>query len=114
MGERAELGRPPVFIVVCNNTSTSKLVYDWISGYEITEDEGDKKQTRVVKGALRLFSNVDENGRWLPRFRTFSSTARSLNRARRFRTTSVRSPAARSRNSSANSGCAVIRAIRTN
>ena len=65
-----ELGRPPVFIVVCNNTSTSKLVYDWISGYEITEGEGDKEQTRVVKGALRLFSNVDENGRWLPRFRT--------------------------------------------
>ena len=23
-----------------------------------------------MKGALRLFSNVDENGRWLPRFRT--------------------------------------------
>lgn len=65
------LGRPPVFIVVCNNTSTSKLVFDWISGYEITEGEGDKKQTRVVKGALRLFSNVDENNRWLPRFRTF-------------------------------------------
>ena len=60
-----ELGRPPVFIVVCNNTATSKLMYDWISGYEITEGEGDKKQTRVVKGALRLFSNVDENGRWL-------------------------------------------------
>jgi type III restriction enzyme len=65
------IGRPPVFIVVCNNTSTSKLVFDWISGYEITEGEGDKKQTRIVKGALRLFSNVDENGRWLPRFRTF-------------------------------------------
>ena len=24
---------PPVFIVVCNNTSTSKLVYDYISGF---------------------------------------------------------------------------------
>jgi type III restriction enzyme len=64
------LGRPPVFIVVCNNTSTSKLVYDWISGYEIKEGEDDKAPTRVVKGALRHFSNVDENGRWLPRFRS--------------------------------------------
>ncbi len=25
---------PPVFIVVCNNTSTSKLVYEWIAGFE--------------------------------------------------------------------------------
>lgn len=65
-----ELGRPPVFIVVCNNTATSKLIYDWISGYEKTEGERDKKQTRLVGGALRLFSNVDDNGRWLPRFRT--------------------------------------------
>jgi type III restriction enzyme len=65
-----ELARPPVFIVVCNNTTTSKLVYDWISGYESTEGEEGKNQTRVVKGALRLFSNVDENSRWLPRFRT--------------------------------------------
>jgi len=65
-----ELGRPPVFIVVCNNTATSKLVYDWISGYEVSEGEGDKKQMRVVKGALRLFSNVDDDSRWLPRFRT--------------------------------------------
>src|SRR5207237_5997832 len=39
-GEK-ELARPPVFIVVCNNTSTSKLVYDWISGYEKTEGVGD-------------------------------------------------------------------------
>jgi type III restriction enzyme len=62
-----ELGRPPVFIVVCNNTSTSKLLYDWISGYERTEGDN----TRVVPGKLKLFSNVDENGRWRSRFRTF-------------------------------------------
>jgi type III restriction enzyme len=59
-----------VFIVVCNNTATSKLIYDWISGYEITEGEGGNKTTRVVKGALRLFSNVNDDNRWLPRFRT--------------------------------------------
>jgi len=29
---RAGIETPPVFIVVCNNTSTSKLVHEWISG----------------------------------------------------------------------------------
>jgi type III restriction enzyme len=65
------LGRPPVFIVVCNNTSTSKLVYDWISGYEKTEGDGEDVITRTISGKLPLFSNVDENGRWRSRFRTF-------------------------------------------
>jgi type III restriction enzyme len=69
--EQPALGRPPVFIVVCNNTSTSKLVYDWISGYEKTEGEGDNARTRIVPGKLDKFSNVDENGRWRTRFRTF-------------------------------------------
>ncbi len=30
----AGMGTPPVFIVVCSNTSVSKLVYDWIGGWE--------------------------------------------------------------------------------
>jgi type III restriction enzyme len=50
---------PPVFIVVCNNTSVSKLVYDYISGWE--KDDG-----VVVGGKLPLFSNVAD-GRWMPR-----------------------------------------------
>jgi type III restriction enzyme len=66
-----ELARPPVFIVVCNNTATSKLIYDWISGYELTEGDGEEKKTRIVPGKLEKFSNVDENGRWRSRFRTF-------------------------------------------
>jgi type III restriction enzyme len=65
-----ELGRPPVFIVVCNNTATSKLIYDWISGYEVTEGEGEAAQTRKVPGALKLFSNIDENGRDIGRRRS--------------------------------------------
>lgn len=64
-----ELSRPPVFIVVCNNTATSKLMADWISGYEVTEGEGEKAQARLVPGKLPLFSNVQE-GRWLGRRRT--------------------------------------------
>ncbi len=30
----AGMGTPPVFIVVCSNTATSKLVSDWIAGWE--------------------------------------------------------------------------------
>jgi type III restriction enzyme len=56
---------PPVFIVVCNNTSVSKLVYDWVAGWE--RQVGDDGATVAVKGALPLFSNVDEDGRWLAR-----------------------------------------------
>ena len=32
---------PPVFIVVCNNTATSKLVYDYISGFHRQHADGD-------------------------------------------------------------------------
>jgi type III restriction enzyme len=63
--QEAGLKQPPVFIVVCNNTSTSKLVYDHIAGYEVTEGE----TTRLKPGALDLFSNV-EDGRWRARPRT--------------------------------------------
>ncbi len=58
---------PPCFIVVCNNTSTSKLVYDYISGFE-REPEGGAKT--VVPGRLELFRNYDEAGTKLPRPRT--------------------------------------------
>ena len=53
--EAKGLNSPPCFIVVCNNTASSKLVYDYISGYQ-TEDE------RVIEGALPLFRNFDNNG----------------------------------------------------
>ncbi|HVS91208.1 MAG TPA: DEAD/DEAH box helicase family protein [Mucilaginibacter sp.] len=47
---------PPVFIVVCNNTSVSKEVYKYIAGYEYTNEDG---QTIVVPGVKDLFSNYD-------------------------------------------------------
>ncbi len=46
---------PPVFIVVCNNTSVSKLVYDYVAGYEKPLEDG---AAVVVPGELELFSNV--------------------------------------------------------
>ncbi len=57
---------PPVFIVVCNNTSVSKLVFDWIAGWEQTIGEGDEAKTIVAPGSLKLFSNV-EHGSWTDR-----------------------------------------------
>ena len=54
---------PPVFIVVCNNTATSKLVHDWIAGYERIETDAEGAERRViVPGNLPLLSNVTQAG----------------------------------------------------
>ena len=39
-GAKTSIDVPPCFIVVCNNTSTSKLVYDYISGFDRANDDG--------------------------------------------------------------------------
>ena len=65
--KKAGFDVPPCFIIVCNNTSTSKLVYDYVSGYEIEDDRGDKQYR---KGFCPLFWNYDDNGNPLPRPRT--------------------------------------------
>ena len=59
---RAKGQTPPVFIVVCNNTSVSKLVYDWISGWEkkLTDDSA-----IIVPGNLPIFRNSEDGGDWL-------------------------------------------------
>ena len=54
---------PPVFIVVCNNTNVSKLVFDYVGGWPRTLPDG---STVPVPGQLALFSNV-EDGRWKAR-----------------------------------------------
>jgi type III restriction enzyme len=62
--DKAGIDVPPVFIVVCNNTSTSKLVYDFISGF-VRESDG-----QWVQGRFELFRNYDEYGDRLARPRT--------------------------------------------
>ncbi|MCB1039255.1 MAG: restriction endonuclease, partial [Acidimicrobiales bacterium] len=57
---------PPVMIVVCPNTTVSKLVYDWIAGAEAGLDHG---STVVRDGKLALLTNTDD-GTWLERPRT--------------------------------------------
>ena len=58
---------PPCFIVVCNNTSTSKLVYDYISGFYRDNDDGSRS---LENGRLALFRNFDEHDTPISRPRT--------------------------------------------
>ena len=64
---KADIEVPPCFIIVCNNTSTSKLVYDFISGFHREREDGSKQ---LVQGRLPLFRNFDEHGYPLARPRT--------------------------------------------
>ncbi|MCP4231453.1 MAG: DEAD/DEAH box helicase family protein, partial [bacterium] len=73
--EASERGlMPPVFIVVCNNTNVSKMVYDYIAGWEKTLPED---ETVLVPGKLALFSNV-EGGGWLDRPNTILVDSKQL------------------------------------
>jgi type III restriction enzyme len=54
--KQAGISVPPCFIIVCNNTATSKLIYDYISGFR-REGNGD-----FVEGRFDLFWNYDKYG----------------------------------------------------
>lgn len=64
---REGIGVPPVFIVVCNNTASSKLVYDFISGFHRQNPDG--TQT-LESGRFPLFRNYDEFGQRLAHHNT--------------------------------------------
>ncbi|OPY70415.1 MAG: Type III restriction enzyme, res subunit [Syntrophorhabdaceae bacterium PtaU1.Bin034] len=64
--QQSGISVPPCFIVVCNNTSTSKLVYDYISGFEYPPKE-DGTIPPPFLGKFALFSNYDEHGNKLGR-----------------------------------------------
>ena len=56
---------PPCFIIVCQNTAISKLVYDFVSGFQRPNDDG---TSTLENGRLALFRNFDETtGDPLPR-----------------------------------------------
>ena len=55
---------PPVFIIVCNNTNVSKLVYDFVAGWE--DPHVDADTSYIQSGRLELFSNAAD-GRWSER-----------------------------------------------
>jgi type III restriction enzyme len=62
--KNANINVPPCFIVVCNNTATSKLVYDYISGFHRENQDG---STELENGRLKLFRNFDDHGNLLAR-----------------------------------------------
>ena len=56
---------PPCFIIVCQNTAISKLVYDYVSGFYREREDG---TFTLQNGMLPLFRNFDETtGNPLPR-----------------------------------------------
>lgn len=65
--QEAEMPVPPCFIIVCNNTSTSKLVYEYVSGFYKDKEDGSQD---LVNGRLALFRNFDEHGQAYARPRT--------------------------------------------
>ena len=63
--ESAGIKVPPCFIIVCQNTAISKLVYDFISGFHRKNEDG---TSTPVNGRLALFRNFDDvTGNPLPR-----------------------------------------------
>jgi len=65
--QEAGIGVPPCFIIVCQNTSISKLVYDYVSGFHRENEDG---STTLENGRLELFRNFDEHGNPFARPRT--------------------------------------------
>ena len=65
--DNADIEVPPCFIVVCNNTSTSKLIYDYIAGFHRENPDG---STTLENGRLELFRNFDDYGNAIARPRT--------------------------------------------
>ena len=56
---------PPVFIVVCPNTAVSKLVFDWIAGEAVLDEDGGPSRTRRATSPSSATSLT--GSRWLDR-----------------------------------------------
>nr|WP_255552440.1 DEAD/DEAH box helicase family protein [Maritimibacter dapengensis] len=65
--EKEGVGIPPVFIIVCNNTTNSELLRDYVAGYEVESEDG---VIETIPGKCDLFSNFSSDGERLSRPRT--------------------------------------------
>ena len=75
--DRAGITVPPVFIVVCQNTAISRLVFEWIAGFE-RDGEGEGERAAFHPGNLELFRNYDDQGARLPKPRTLLIDSRQI------------------------------------
>jgi type III restriction enzyme len=57
MWKDAGIRVPPCFIVVCQNTAISKLIFDYISGFHRKREDG---SSQLENGRLPLFRNFDD------------------------------------------------------
>lgn len=73
--EKQNTAVPPCFIVVCNNTASSKLVYEYISGWRTPKEDG---SSEFNDGRLPLFRNFDEHGNPLPKPNTLLIDSQQL------------------------------------
>ena len=61
--EAAGCKAPPCFIFVCQNTAISKIVYQFVSGFNYVDDEGTEQH---VDAACPLFDNYDPGNKLEP------------------------------------------------
>lgn len=65
--EESRIEVPPCFIIVCQNTAISKLVFDYVSGFVRESADGTKE---VQNGRLPLFRNFDADNNPLAKPKT--------------------------------------------
>ena len=73
--QEAGVGVPPCFIVVCQNTAISKLVYDFVSGHWRDNDDG---TSELIRGPFELFQNFDSYDQPLARPNTLLIDSQQL------------------------------------
>lgn len=71
----ADIESPPCFIIVCNNTASSKIIFDFIAGYRTT---GVDQSSAYIPGRHPLFRNYDDYGNALPMPNTLLIDSRQL------------------------------------
>lgn len=76
--DREGIDVPPVFIVVCQNTAISRLVFEWIAGFERDAEDESGERLAAHHGHLELFRNYDEHGGRLARPRTLLIDSRQI------------------------------------
>ena len=77
--QEAGIETPPVFIVICQNTAVSKLLHEYISGFE--REGKDDVPAQHFLGRFEPLRNYDENGNRLPIPRTLLIDSENLGAA---------------------------------